>query len=242
MAIGLGAMARDGGFAAFWLFALVGFFGGTAPIVFIALVFAISIVVSVLSKKLDKARNKEAHSPRRATQILAVGLLPLLALILHALTELEVFYYVYYLAVAEQIADSMASDIGRLTKKQNVSIITLRPIEKGISGGVSALGTVAALVSSFLVSLIPLLFGEINAGVYLLISLVAFFGTLIDSLLGALLQSLYTCEICGAKTESRTHCDAPAKLVKGVRFIDNVAVNYISGILTAAIGALLLLI
>ena len=242
LAVGSGAMARDGGFAAFLLFAFVGFFGGLVPIIFIGLLFFISTVVSVVGKKIDKKRQSEAHSPRRATQIIAVGLFPVIAIILHYITKIDVFYYMFYLALIEQIADSMASDIGRLTKKKNISIITLRPVEKGISGGISTLGTACAFISSFLLGLIPLAFNVISVTAYVMISAFAFVGTLIDSVVGGLFQSLYFCDNCKTKIESPMHCDRPARLIKGYRVIDNVAVNYIAGGVTCLMGLFLVLI
>ena len=144
--------------------------------------------------------------------------------------------------LAEQIADSMASDIGRLTTKKNVSIITWRPVEKGISGGISTLGTAAAIVSSFAIMSIPLILGKISVDAFLMISALAFIGTVVDSVVGALFQSLYKCDECGSNIESPVHCEKPARLVKGFGFIDNVAVNYISGFVTCLMGAILIFI
>ncbi len=245
LAIYSGAMSVDGGICAFFLFALVGYFGeGFVPVLFIALLFLLSTVVSVIGKKVQKARNgrKEGHKARRAYQITAVGLFAIIALILHKTTGRTLFYYIFFLALTEQIADSMASDLGSLTKGKNVSIITFRPVEKGISGGISVLGTFCALVSSFVLMGIPLALGKVDVRVFLVVSILAFLGTLVDSIVGALAQSLYQCGDCGAFTEAGRHCDRPARLIKGFRLIDNVAVNYIAGFITCTMGGLLLLL
>ena len=245
VAVGSKAMAADAGIAAFFLFAFVGYFGdGFVPILFIGLLFLLSTVVSTIGKRVEKKRGNspEGHKARRAKQIIAVGLFTIIALVLHNVTGESVFYYIFFLALTEQIADSMASDIGRLTKKKNLNIITFRPMEKGLSGGVSALGTGSALVSSFALMSIPLLLGAIPFKAFLFIGILAFLGTLVDSVAGALFQSLYRCDACGNQVENAIHCGSPATLIKGFRMIDNVAVNYIAGFVTCAMGVILIFV
>ena len=248
VALGSRSMSAGAGACAFVLFALVGYLGeGFAPVLFIALLFAVSTAVSLVTGRILRRRGEAPVASgekkgRRAHQIVAVGLLALLALCLHFVTEHPLFYYLYFLALTEQMADSMASDIGRLTRGRNLSIITLKPIEKGLSGGVSLLGTGAALVSAFLFLLLPFLTGALSLRFYVAISLLAFFGTLADSVLGACLQALYACPVCGKQIETAAHCGAPARLVKGFALIDNVAVNHLAGVVTCALGCLLLLL
>lgn len=241
LAIGAKAMTVDGGIAAFLLFALVGFFSEDfLPVLFIALLFAISTAVSVLGKRLGGGA--EGHSARRASQIAAVGLFAIIFLGIYRYTDYELFYYLFFLALTEQFADSMASDIGRHTNRSNVNIITLKPIEKGISGGISALGTVSALLGSLLLMSIPYFLGAVSLAAYIVISLLSFLGTVIDSVVGALFQALYRCRECGVKVEKNTHCGIEAELIKGFRAVDNTAVNYIAGFLTSAIGVLLIFV
>jgi uncharacterized protein (TIGR00297 family) len=239
------AMSVSGGIGALVLFAAVGFFGKSwAPILFITILFLLSTAVSVIGKKIKTrtAGQKEHGKPRTVKQIVAVGLLAFAALVLHVASGKTVFYYVFFLALTEQIADSMASDIGSLTKRKNVSILTFHPVEKGISGGVSVLGTSAALISSFALSALPMAFGAYSLRVFIVIGSAAFLGTVIDSIVGALMQSLYECRACGRLVEEPIHCDTSATLVKGLRVIDNVAVNHIAGVITCGIGFLMLLI
>lgn len=242
LAIYTKAMAVSGGICAFCLFALVGFFGkDLVPVLFISLLFLVSTVVVVIGKKI-KAKRREASEqskPRTAKQVFAVGLLALVALAVYYFTDNVIFYYVFFLALTEQIADSVASDIGSLTKRANVSILTFRPVAKGISGGVSLLGTGSAFISSFALMGIPLALGKCSVTVYLILAALAFAGTLVDSLVGALAQSLYECVECKQLIEVDCHCGTSAKLVKGFRIIDNIAVNHISGLITCCLGLVL---
>ncbi|MBQ7225923.1 MAG: DUF92 domain-containing protein [Clostridia bacterium] len=246
LAIGARAMTADGGVSAFFLFALIGFFSyDFTPIIFMSLLFAISTAVSVVGKRIKRREEGKVggdHAARRAKQIVAVGLLALISLGVYRYTGIVLFNHLFYLSLTEQFADSMASDIGSLTKRRNINIITFKPCEKGISGGVSLLGTMSALCGCFLLMLLPLALGAVSVYIYFGVCALAFLGTVVDSVAGALFQALYRCASCGKAVEVSTHCGVSGELVKGFRIIDNTAVNYIAGIITCAMGAMLLLI
>ena len=192
----------------------------------------------VLKTRLSKIQK----SGRNGWQITGVGLWALALMILYYLFDVKLFYSLFFVALAEQFSDSLASDIGSLTKKRNIDIITFKPVEKGLSGGVSLLGTFCAFFGAFAILLVPLMFGSTNIKQYLILSLIAFTGALIDSVLGSWVQVLYQCEKCGVKTEQKEHCDLSTKVIKGKTYIDNVMVNLISGLITCIIGGAVLLI
>ena len=50
----------------------------------------------------------------------------------------------------------------------------------------------------------------------------------VDSILGATIQSAYKCSICGRRTEKMLHCGTKARLIKGIRWIDNNVTNLIA--------------
>jgi uncharacterized membrane protein len=115
-------------------------------------------------------------------------------------------------------------------------------VEKGLSGGVSLLGTLCAFISAFAILLLPYSFSLLNTREYVILSLLAFGGTMVDSVFGSLLQALYQCKECGTKTEQPEHCNTKAVCIKGFRIIDNVSVNILSGLITCIIGGVILLI
>ena len=244
LAIGSKSMTPAAGVSAFLLFTLVGFFGeGFIPVGFIFLLFTLSTIVGIVSKKLDKKDGSEhKKESRKAKQIIAVGLFGIVALGLYYFTKQEIFNYIFYLSFVEQFVDSMASDIGRLTKKKNINIITFKPVEKGISGGVSLLGTICALLGSLILMLIPFMFKVISFKYYIAISLLAFIGNIIDSILGATLQALYKCKKCNKLIENSNGCCGEVELIKGFKIIDNTAVNYLASLLTCLLGLILLVI
>ena len=104
------------------------------------------------------------------------------------------------------------------------------------------MGTVAAIAAAFSTTLLPFIFLPFNLKVYLWIAALAFGGTLIDSVLGSAVQALYQCPVCNHLAEKSIHCDTPAVLIKGIRIIDNSAVNLLSGIIIALISLLFVFI
>ena len=242
------SLTFSGGIATLVLFYLIGYFsdGNYMPILYIGLMFALASASSVISKKVKEKREckKHASHARTATQVLAVGAVAVLGLILYDITGQPIFGLLYYVCIAEQFADSISSDIGYLTKGKTVDLIRCKPIPKGISGGVSLLGTVLALLSSLLLLLIPFFAQHVKMTpiCYLFASLIAFAGTLLDSALGSLLQARYRCSVCGELVETSSHCESAAVLVKGLRSVKNVTVNLLASIGTFLLGLLLILV
>ena len=113
----------------------------------------------------------------------------------------------------------------------------------GTSGGVSVAGTVASLLGALLLpALALLLHWPVTVALAAAVGGVA--GSLVDSVLGATLQSRRWCARCGTGTERIVHdCGTTTELTGGVTWLDNDAVNLASsvagGVLAALLAALL---
>lgn len=227
----------------FYLFS-TSFFVGFSGLVTIVTLFIIAAIVSkITTKKFNEKQGFEkAHVPRGFWQILANSAVALLFALLYYLFKNPIFLYLVFTALAEEFADSMASDIGRLSNKKPLDVLRFKPIEAGLSGGVTLLGTVAAFFGAALAAILPFLFLTFSWQAYLVIFLVAFAGTFIDSVLGSGLQVLYHCPVCDIHTEKREHCNAQTQHVKGVRFIDNSTVNFLSSVCSAALALLIFIL
>lgn len=242
--IGTRSLDISGGITSLLLILAMGVFGGVFETVYTSIYFIIATIVAAITgrlyaKKLGKKKEKHMRTGR---QIVAVGLVPMGFVIAAYFTKNAFFQLLFTLVITEQFADSMASDVGRLTNGKNVDIIRFKPIEKGLSGGVSLLGTLVALVSCFLLPLIPFLFQRLELIAFLVIAGLAFIGVLVDSVLGSLLQVLYLCPTCGKKVETPIHCEVEAEKIKGFKLIDNTMVNFLTGVLTGGLGCLMLLL
>jgi uncharacterized protein (TIGR00297 family) len=87
--------------------------------------------------------------------------------------------------LAEAAADTASSEIGMALPGKTVLITTLKPVQPGTDGGISLVGTVAAVLGAAAVALVAVVSHMVPAAAALPIITAGFLGTLVDSLLGA---------------------------------------------------------
>lgn len=136
--------------------------------------------------------------------------------------------------------DTWASELGILSKGDPILITTLKRVPKGTNGGISALGTFASISGGFVLGVcywlgaIPFAVGH-NAPpqwpVIVLTTLAGLLGSIIDSLLGATLQSSYKVP----KARRVVSHPTDGAHITGINLLSNNMVNYISALLTAVI-------
>ncbi|WP_335869375.1 DUF92 domain-containing protein [Bacillus sp. 2205SS5-2] len=185
-------------------------------------------------KDKQKLEQKLAKSAQRDwQQVVANGGAAALFSICFILLQNEVLFYAFLAAVSGANSDTWASEIGTLSKKKPLSLIRFKEVEKGTSGAVSILGTIAGLAGSFfIVMVIWLLEPDLPTTSLLLVGVAGFFGNLLDTILGAYVQAEYTCNICELKTELTSHCLKKTTLSKGVSWINNEVVNFTSSVIS----------
>lgn len=143
--------------------------------------------------------------------------------------------------MATVTADTWATEIGVLSRTPPRMITTLRPAAPGASGGVSALGTLASASGALLIGLALLAISLAERGWWLPWIVPAalaggLFGSLADSLLGATVQAMYRSP--AGETEKRASRDGvPHTLVRGWRWMNNDAVNFLSSLAGGGVGA-----
>jgi uncharacterized protein (TIGR00297 family) len=149
------------------------------------LVFAVTLAATRAGKARKRAlKAAEAPGGRTAAQVMAnlgiAGLITVLAP--------ETWPVLAIAALAEAAADTCSSEVGMAYPGKTVLLTSWKQVSPGVDGGVSLRGTLAAVVAATLISaaavalkLIPLHFTLplIYAGVL---------GSLVDSLIGALLE------------------------------------------------------
>ena len=188
-----------------------------------------------------KIKVAEAKGGARAWQnVLSNGVMASVLAIYYGLTSGKVFAAGYLGAISTSLADTLATEIGLLNLSEPRLITNPRvKVEAGTSGGLTLLGEIACLSGSALIALVVFIvdFEGLTISQILVFNLlVGFLGCNFDSLLGATVQATYKCQVCGTITEKKTHCEQPAKFHKGIKFIDNNVVNFLStivGTLTA---------
>ena len=221
-----------------------GICGSYAAIVIVlaayGIVFAVDMVIGKRTEKITGEINRKTGT-RDIVQVLANGLAATVALVIGKVFNSDIGIIVYASALTECLADSLASDIGVLSRKDPVDICRMKRIKRGMSGGVSALGTLSALGGCLAMTLIAFAFWGFSLKYVVAITLIPMLGILIDSILGSLVQAKYVCSVCGKATEKTNHCGQATKHTGGITFINNDTVNILSNISTAAIAAVYLL-
>ncbi len=224
---------------AFIVLVLASLFTGYTGLTVFSVSFLFAAVIGLI-KKEERKKVEEGRYPhegaRAMVQVLANALPALIYGAVYFATGLHSFLIASAVTVTAGIADSAASDIGNLSKGKVVNILTFKKVERGMSGGVSLLGTLSALVASTCVSAIVFAVGEVGIKGLWVMTLSGFLGTIVDSLLGASVQRAYKCVQCGFITERKEHCNKPTELIKGLEFVDNNVVNVVSLIIAGAIS------
>lgn len=170
---------------------------------------------------------------RDFSQVLANGFWPACTALLYYFSTNDLWYYSYVASIAAVTSDTWASEIGKHSRKRPVHILTLKPIPTGQSGGISLLGTVAALFGSFFIIIVTLLYQLYETSIvmtmktFVVIGVIGFLGQCVDTIVGATFQRLNRCDICGETTEKSIHCGKKTYIVKGLPWLTNDVVNHI---------------
>jgi uncharacterized protein (TIGR00297 family) len=91
-------------------------------------------------------------------------------------------------ALAEAAADTGSSEIGMALPGKTVLINTWRSVPPGTDGGLSLFGTLAAVLGAAAVAVAALMSGLVSPRQAIVVTVAGFLGTLVDSLLGGLLE------------------------------------------------------
>lgn len=144
-------------------------------------------------------------------------------------------------AIGAAAADTWATEIGVLSASPPRSILTGLPVATGQSGGVTFSGTLGGVLGAAGMALIAWLVGWGNS-----IATAAIIGGIggctLDSLLGAGPQVRRWCDHCNAATERAVHdCGTTTRVVGGLTWLNNDAVNAVSSAFGALLGWLWIL-
>ena len=177
----------------------------------------------------------QKDGPRDHIQVLSNGLPALICIVIFGFTDNRAWLVGYGVALTEAFADSVASDVGVLSRSEPVSICRFKPVPRGLSGGVSLWGTGAGFLGTLLCGGLYWLFYRDIAEMATVVGF-GFLGCMIDSILGDLLQEKRKCPCCGKVTEKKVHCHTETLHLSGWRWLDNCRVNLISNFIATALA------
>lgn len=226
-------LTLNGAIATFVLASLIFGLGGIKWSVPIMSFFLLSSILSKIRKNKNSKVELffEKSGTRDYLQVAANGGLGGILVIISALQPSEIWYLVYIATLSAVCADTWATEIGTYNKRNTYSILNFKLAEQGVSGGISVVGTIGAILGAFVIALSGIFWIQFNVYYYLLIIVFAgVFGSFFDSYLGATVQAQYTCINCGKITERLTHCGSKTELNSGFEWLNNDFVNLFSGI------------
>lgn len=161
------------------------------------------------------------------------------------------WWYAFLGAMATVNADTWATELGVLSRHNPRLITSGRIVPRGTSGGISVTGTLSALGGGLFVGAIAgLLSGflpdspiTISPLIGVAVSGIAgLLGALLDSWLGATWQAIYYCDHCAKETEQQAHRSCgftPTRRIRGLAWLNNDWVNFLSSAGGAVLAALL---
>jgi uncharacterized protein (TIGR00297 family) len=225
-------LTASGAVATFLLAAIIFGFGGWKWTVPILAFFILSSLLSRVGRAVKSRYDLifEKGSRRDYAQVLANGGVAGALMILYMFIEQPQIYYLYLAALAAATADTWATEIGTLARQQPRLITTFRSVSAGTSGGITRAGLSGALGGAFIIALTGWMFS--NPWSYLIlfsITISGFFGSIVDSYLGATLQVQFSCPCCNNITEKKIHCGKNRTVpVSGLLWMNNDMVNFLN--------------
>jgi uncharacterized protein (TIGR00297 family) len=178
----------------------------------------------------------EKGHERDAGQVLANGGVLALAALGQLVAPSPAWFAIGAGAIAASTADTWATEVGTLAKKEPVSILSGKRVPAGTSGGITLPGTIAGSLGALFIAAEATL---ANWPVSLAAAAVGgMAGAVTDSVLGATFQERRWCDGCAVSTERSIHtCGSATRHAGGVEGFDNDVVNAVC----SGVGALIAL-
>lgn len=218
------ALSASGALAA-WVVGACAFAAGGWP--YAAVLFAFFIPSTLLSR-VGRTRKRSLvdvgkHGARDGWQVVANGGVAALCAVLAAAAHALPLAAAFAGAFAAASADTWGTEIGTLVKAPPRSILTLRPLPAGLSGGITPAGTLAEIAGACMVGFVA---WGLGVAPWWCIAAGGVAGAFADSILGASAQELRYCPQCERRCETDPHvCGSATRLVRGAPWMSNDAVN-----------------
>jgi uncharacterized protein (TIGR00297 family) len=234
LAVRARALKTSGAMAAFAVGTIVfGIGGWQAALVLLAFFIPSTILSRIGTQQKRALTDVGKQGARDAWQVAANGGIAAIAMLLvprYGAAAASAFAG----AFAAASADTWGTEIGTLARGLPRSILTMRPLPTGLSGGITLQGTLAEIGGALLIAAVAT---ASAVAPFLPVLAAGVAGAFVDSLLGASAQALRYCPACERPCETNPHaCGTPTRLRRGVAWIGNDAVNLASTLSGAAVA------
>ncbi len=238
-----GSLSRSGAMAAILSGGLI---FGLGDFKWTSLLLGFFISSSLLSRafaghKIGLSDKFAKGSQRDASQVLANSGVGVCLVLINTFMPGQDWVWVAYAgAMAAVNADTWATELGVLNPQPPRLVTTGAQVARGTSGGVSLMGSMAALGGGAWIGLLAMLWSNDHTGWQLFFGtmLAGLAGSFFDSLLGATVQAIYTCPVCHKETERYPihTCGAQTRLIRGWSWLNNDLVNLAASIFGVGIA------
>lgn len=212
-------LALDGMFAAIVVGVFVFGFGGWSAATIVILFFVSSAIVSGRWK--IESLDLPDGARRSGKQVWANGFWLVVSLTVAVIFNAPVFIIAAMGAVATATADTWSTEVGTRLGKTTYLITDFQVVPSGTDGGISVIGTVAALAGSALIGAASIYVFSLQLGLFICIFAAGFLGSIVDSYFGAIFQ--------------RNNSSVSVPILQHTIYINNNLVNWMA----TGIGALL---
>src|SRR5690554_3985377 len=235
----------SGSIAAFIIGFIVMRFLGIGGWSLLLLFFVTATVLGKLSRRVAPKQIRTIQKKggtRDWTQVMASGGLAAASALLYGFGGGTIALVMFGSALSASTADTWASEAGILSQRPPISIRTFRPVPTGMSGGISPFGTVSSILGSIVIAFAWYAtfagYGDLS-WIFLasIVAVAGVIGSFADSYLGATIQGHYYDPERKQITEHEQVDGNPLELCRGVRWIDNDVVNFLSNVIAVLIGS-----
>jgi uncharacterized protein (TIGR00297 family) len=204
----------------------------------LSIFFVFSSILSQVIKKSDFYVTKT--SQRDLIQVFANGGIPLLICIYDHFSPNSLNFFLFSASISAAMSDTWGTELGKLSKVKPVSIITLKRIKHGESGGITRIGTIGSFLGASIIGLTAsILFPSTSNTIIFGIIISGFIAALFDSIIGATLQGKFKIIKTGKIIETE---DGNTIHFSGKRWITNDIVNLSNTILSPIILLILIMV
>jgi len=189
----LHCLSKSGAVASTVVGVVLAVFGPPSAFILMTLFTVASFFATMkdIDKKIEMGLQEGQFGERAWKNVAAVAFPPCLITVIHFFTGFDDTLYaiMFISSVAVAGADTIASEIGVKDPKAYM-ITTMKPVQPGVNGGVSVLGTVSSTIAAFGIALIGWAVMTESLSIWVLIPFtMGVFGNLLDSVFGALIEN-----------------------------------------------------
>lgn len=214
---------QSGWWAALWVAAVLFMSGGWKAL--FAPVFLL-VSGSVAGRLFHASHSSEK---RTAQQVFSNGWIGVVLYMLYGITGHDDWLLLACCSFAISVCDTVSSEVGTAVGGKTYNIANFKAMQPGLSGGISLAGTAGGLIAVLLLAVCLQFLLPLNLIQLLWIVSTGMAGMLVDSFMGSRWQALWK---QGSGFTEISGDDAKTQLVKGMAWLDNHWVNFLSNAIT----------